>query len=946
MTGIARTRRGRIWAGRRLVAALALAAAAAGLPAAGQAQSPGTVTVPAGGIAEGLSVVGHSDLGGEGLNGEVAVIGNTAIVTAGYVPQSTMQQDNNRIMAMNVDPECTTPSVKVVDLSDPARPRVSATIPLAFGQAAEDVDALHVSTPAFTGDLVAIALASCAYDAFAFATQGQSQVGSFAHRGVVYYDVSDRERPRFLGRYFADQEIPDPAAPPCGPRPEGREAACANDQFSVALKRLRDGRIMSVSTRPAGTNRNFPTGDVRIVDVTDPTKPGVVGFWPALGAAPVFNPSLSNGCYSFAGARYAEFSADGSQLLIAYWDGGLYTLDVNNLADPTIVGNWRFPDDWKVEGNAAQVTETTVGGRRLALLSEEDWVWPTTTLRVDSPASVAGEKPACQDLHSYMDRKYTSQIYRRPNAEIPAEIVYVGRGCPARTAGDRVTPVPPDPLLADPAGRIVITDRAPRPELQPAQVRFTTGCRFVAFNKRMEDLGSVGAVFTNNNARPVASAGNPPVGWPREPLDQDLIPNAELNIPSVQISQAASNELRSALCPGVANGVCSGGQRVTGALVDGPGDWGGLRILDNSDPGKPVELAHYRTANARLMPPPDYRGIYSVHHALAEGDRAYVAWNSDGLRVLDLANPSTPVEIASFVPPDTADPTGTVPAKAFVTGVATTARHVVISDMNSGLWVLTKPGPVPGNGYWLAGADGGVFALGNAAFHGSAGALRLTRPIVGIAATPTGKGYHLVAGDGGVFAFGDAEFKGSTGGRLLNAPIVGMAPTPTGGGYWLVASDGGVFSFGDARFHGSLGATRLNRPIVAMAATPGGRGYWLFAADGGVFAFGDARFVGSAGGLRLASPIVGAVRTVSGRGYWLTARDGGVFAFGDAPFAGSLGGRRLPAPVTAIAGAPGSQGYWLASGDGGVYAQGAPFAGSLGGNRLAAPIIGLAAPPR
>ncbi|MGH9157326.1 MAG: hypothetical protein ACRD1K_16145 [Acidimicrobiales bacterium] len=923
-----------------------LAAAAAGLPASGQAQSPGTTIIPAGGIAQGLTVVGHSNLGGQGLNGEVAVIGNTAIVTAGYVPQSTMQQDNNRIMAMNVDPTCTTPSVKVVDLSDPTRPRVAATIPLAYGQAAEDVDALHVSTPAFTGDLVAIALASCAYDAFAFSTQGQSQVGSFAHRGVVYYDVSDRDRPRLLGRYFADQEIPDPAAPRCGPRPEGREAACANDQFSVSLKRLRDGRIMSVSTRPSGTQRNFPTGDVRIVEVTDPTKPAVVGFWPALGQAPTFSPSINNGCYSVAGARYAEFSADGTQLLIAYLDGGLYTMDVSNLADPTVVGQWRYPDDWKVEGNAAQVTETTVGGRRLALISDEDWVWPNSALRVDSPASMAGLKEGCQDLHSYMDRKYTSQIYRRPNAEIPAEVVYVGRGCPPRTAGDRVTPVPADPLLASPAGRIVITDRSPVAALQPGQVPFPTGCRFVAFNKRLEDEGSVGVIFTNTNARPFASTGNPPVGWPREPLDQDLIPNAELNIPSMQISQAASDQLRTALCPGVANGLCAGGQRVTGALVDLPGEWGGLRIIDNSDPTKPVELSHYRTANARIMPPPDYRGIYSVHHALTEGDRAYVAWNSDGLRVLDLANPSMPTEIASFVPPDTADPTGTVPAKAYVTGVATTARHVVISDMNSGLWVLSKPGAVAGSGYWLAGADGGVFALGNAPFRGSAGALALTRPIVGITATPSGKGYWLVASDGGVFAYGDAQFKGSTGGRQLNSPIVGLAPTPTGAGYWLVAADGGVFSFGDARFHGSLGATRLNRPIVAMAATPGGLGYQLFAADGGVFAFGDARFVGSAGGLRLASPIVGAAPTLSGRGYWLTARDGGVFAFGDAPFAGSLGGRRLAAPVTAIGGAPGSQGYWLAGTDGGVYAQGAPFAGSLGGNRLNAPIVGLAAPPR
>ena len=55
-----------------------------------------------------------------------------------------------------------------------------------------------------------------------------------------------------------------------------------------------------------------------------------------------------------------------------------------------------------------------------------------------------------------------------------------------------------------------------------------------------------------------------------------------------------------------------------------------------------------------------------------------------------------------------------------------------------------------------------------------------------MAATPTRQGYWLVASDGGVFAFGDAGFHGSTGALHLNAPIVGIAPTPDGHGYWLV----------------------------------------------------------------------------------------------------------------------------------------------------------------
>ncbi|MDQ1521630.1 MAG: hypothetical protein QOI55_2703, partial [Actinomycetota bacterium] len=59
-------------------------------------------------------------------------------------------------------------------------------------------------------------------------------------------------------------------------------------------------------------------------------------------------------------------------------------------------------------------------------------------------------------------------------------------------------------------------------------------------------------------------------------------------------------------------------------------------------------------------------------------------------------------------------------------------------------------------------------------------------------------GYWSVASDGGIFSFGDAAFHGSTGAIALTKPIVGMAATPSGAGYWLVASDGGIFSFGDA----------------------------------------------------------------------------------------------------------------------------------------------------
>ena len=229
--------------------------------------------------------------------------------------------------------------------------------------------------------------------------------------------------------------------------------------------------------------------------------------------------------------------------------------------------------------------------------------------------------------------------------------------------------------------------------------------------------------------------------------------------------------------------------------------------------------------------------------------------------------------------------------------------------------------PADNEGYWLASADGGVNALGNAGYYGSLGSLHLQGPVVAMAATPDGKGYWMVALDGGVFAFGDARFFGSMGAVTLNQPIVGMASTPDGQGYWLVASDGGVFAFGDAPFLGSMGGTSLVSAVTGMAPTHSGLGYWMVAGDGGIFSFGDAPFHGSIGGTPLNDPVVGMAALSDDGGYYMVATDGGVFTFGSAPYYGSLGGGlngnpHVILPISGITLAQGRTGYWLLNPDG------------------------------
>jgi len=81
---------------------------------------------------------------------------------------------------------------------------------------------------------------------------------------------------------------------------------------------------------------------------------------------------------------------------------------------------------------------------------------------------------------------------------------------------------------------------------------------------------------------------------------------------------------------------------------------------------------------------------------------------------------------------------------------------------------------------WIVGIDGGVFTpqvipsgsstlVPTAPFYGSLPGLRILpkAPIVGIVATPDRHGYWLVGADGAVFALGDARFYGSAGGMNL-----------------------------------------------------------------------------------------------------------------------------------------------------------------------------------
>ena len=125
------------------------------------------------------------------------------------------------------------------------------------------------------------------------------------------------------------------------------------------------------------------------------------------------------------------------------------------------------------------------------------------------------------------------------------------------------------------------------------------------------------------------------------------------------------------------------------------GAWGYLHVWDVRNPAEPREIGWFATANAQAGRPGDELA-YTIHNPFVRGTVAYLSWFSDGVRVVDLADPSAPREIAAFVPPATADPYRLFQAAPLVWGVHADQGIMVVSDINAGLYVLeTVPPAAP-----------------------------------------------------------------------------------------------------------------------------------------------------------------------------------------------------------------------------------------------------------
>jgi hypothetical protein len=539
-------------------------------------------------VANNFLVLGHHDLGELDTNGDVFVHGNFAYV-------GTWQ-----------DP-CNGRGVKIIDVSDLRHPQLIGTLAARAGTSAEDMVVRRVTTSHFSGDLLAVGIQRCGDDA---ALDDQQF-------GVELWDVTDPYAPLKLGELGAAT---------------GGGGVHELDLFS------RGGNVYALLAVPFSEWFDpFPAGDFRIVDVTNPRAPVQVGDWGAGANGFSPGPFFGQGSFGATFAHSARASADGTKAYVSYWDLGVLTFDITDVARPVLLSRTHF--DAGADGDAHSVSEYNGRQGRFLLQNDEDFD-PTTPATISYRARRGGVEHALGN-----ESPSGPPLWLEPGHQVHGNVVQAAdQGCspsdyPAGTAGKIAVVRTPFPFFDPFGGEEPLCLQQTQEAAAEAAGATAVVHDFVseATSPQWFDFGSVGipVLFTDHTtAQAMVAAGRAKL---------------KANKPS----------------------------------------WGFLRIFDAATGRQVAKFDD--VPHVQELPAPD--GFWSIHNNELVGQRSFVSWYSNGIVALDIStldrpSPGDPKLVGQFVPPAAE---GHVPE---VWGVAIRPSDNVIfaSDMSSGLWILQATG--------------------------------------------------------------------------------------------------------------------------------------------------------------------------------------------------------------------------------------------------------------
>ncbi len=207
---------------------------------------------------------------------------------------------------------CEATGVHVVDIADVAAPREIAFIPAKQGSyPGEGVQALTISTPAFSGDILVTNNEKC------------KQPGGFG--GINIYGVSNPAAPEVLAQGFGDDTS------------NNRRQSVHQSHSVFAWQEGSKAYTVLVD--------NEESADLDIVDITDPRRPVLVTEYDLAKQTPqILQPNTGLDEVFLHDVIVKEIN--GRQIMIAsYWDGGYVQLDVTGIpTTPVYLSDSDFPN--------------------------------------------------------------------------------------------------------------------------------------------------------------------------------------------------------------------------------------------------------------------------------------------------------------------------------------------------------------------------------------------------------------------------------------------------------------------------------------------------------------------------------------------------------------------------------------------------------------------------
>ena len=245
--------------------------------------------------------------------------------------------------------ECPSLGVRVIDVHDPTAPTPIATAAVYQGTTAEHLAVAHYNTPAFTGTVLMAGIQRCV-------------ASGAAESGLALWDVTDPTNPAELGFLST-----------------GRGTRGVHE-FTV---RQQGGRWLAYLATPNSEITNG-TGDLRVVDVTDPRNPQEIANWGAkrdaglpVGTGAQCAP-ICRGQVPQVFLHSVALSLDGRTAYLSYWDLGVIILDVSEPQAPRWIG--RYAEPQAAEGNTHSVSLAHDG--KLMLVADETFGPPWGRLRL------------------------------------------------------------------------------------------------------------------------------------------------------------------------------------------------------------------------------------------------------------------------------------------------------------------------------------------------------------------------------------------------------------------------------------------------------------------------------------------------------------------------------------------------------------------------------------